>query len=349
MDNNKKTIALTGWATWGHIFPLLSVYNYFRDENKYNFVWVGEEDSMEQEIAEKNLIPFYEVPAGKLRRYFDIRNFFEPLKNLTGVVFAMYYIWKYKIDIVFSKWGYVSLPLCIAAFFMRKPIYVHESDAVWWVANKIISKLATKVFYTFENKLTQSENEKHIASGPIMNSDLIDKLTNLHTEENEKLEVLVICGSQWATTIFESLLKILPDLKDINFNIVLWSKNADMKSEFLRYLNVKTHEFVDQKDLGLMMKKADIAITRWSSTLWELNYFGIHSIIIPLPHSAWNHQQKNAEFFHEKFWSNIIEENGTMNLEIFRLLQWYKQMRKTQLNLNNFFSALHIFEENFDK
>ena len=349
MENNKKTIALTGWATGGHIFPLLSVYNYFRDENNYNFVWVGEEDSMEQEIAEKNLIPFYDVPAGKVRRYFDMRNFFEPLKNLTGIIFALYYIWKYKIDIVFSKGWYVSLPLCIAAFIMRKPIYVHESDAVGWVANKVIGKLATKVFYTFENELTASENTKFIESGPIMNSDLIDKLKNLYPEENDKLEVLVICGSQWSTAIFNSLLQILPDLKDINFNIVLGSKNSGMRSDFLRYLNVKTHEFVDQKDLWLMMKKADIAITRGSSTLWELNYFGIHSIIVPLPHSAGDHQQKNAEFFHEKFGSNIVKENGTMNLELFRLLQGYKQMRKSQLNLDKFFSALHVFEENFDK
>ena len=89
------------------------------------------------------------MPAWKLRRYFDLRNFYEPLKNLSWIVFWMYYIKKYHIDIVFSKWWYVAVPLCIAAFFLKKEIYIHESDTVSGIANKFIWLLATKVFYTF--------------------------------------------------------------------------------------------------------------------------------------------------------------------------------------------------------
>lgn len=351
----RKTIALTGGATGGHVFPLLSVYNYFKEDDKYNFVWVWEEDSLEEEIAIKNEIPFFDIPAGKIRRYFDMKNFYEPLKNLTGIFFGIYYILKNNIDIVFSKWGYVSLPLCIAAFILRKDIYIHESDVIGWVANRLISKIATKVFYSFENKKTLKqadmwEDAKHICVGQILNPELLDYLTTLEVKENEKLEVLVIAWSQWSTTIFENLMKILPDLWDINLTVILGEKNIHFKEQFQKHFQVTIHDFVDQKTLGKIYKKTDIAITRaGATTLWELNKFGIHSIIIPLKNSAANHQQSNAEYFHEKFGSNILDEEHNLSLEIFRLLQQYKELRKSGLNLDNFFLALKNIDSYFEK
>jgi UDP-N-acetylglucosamine--N-acetylmuramyl-(pentapeptide) pyrophosphoryl-undecaprenol N-acetylglucosamine transferase len=352
---NRKTIALTGWATWGHVFPLLSIYNYFKEEDKYNFVWIWEENSLEDEVATKHEIPFYDIPAGKVRRYFDIKNFYEPLKNLTGIFFGIYYIWKYNIDIVFSKGWYVSLPLCIAAFILRKDIYIHESDVVWGIANRLISKIATKVFYSFDNKKTlkQSdmwENAKHISVGQILNPELLDYITNLDVKENEKLEVLVIAGSQWSTTIFENLIKILPDLWDINLTVILWEKNLYFKEQFQKHFQVIVYDFVDQKTLWKIYKKTDIAITRaGATTLWELNNFGIHSIIIPLKNSAANHQQSNAEYFNENFGSNILDEEHNLSLEMFRLLQQFKALRKSGLNLNDFFKPLKKIDTYFEK
>ena len=351
---NRKTIALTGGATGGHIFPLLSLYNYFKDENKYNFIWVWEEESLEEELDEKNNISFYDIPAGKVRRYFDWRNFYEPLKNLTGIFFGIYYILKHNIDIVFSKGWYVSLPLCIAAFILRKDIYIHESDVVWWVANKIISIIATKVFYSFENNLTKKDSEKplakHIHVGQIMNPELLDFITSLEIKENEKLELLVIAGSQWSTTIFENMLKIIPDLWDINITVILGEKNLHFKEQFQKHFHVTVHDFVDQNTLWKIYKKTDIAITRaGATTLWELNNFGIHSIIIPLKNSAGNHQLSNAEYFEETFGSNILDEENNLNLEIFRLLQKFKDLRKSGLNLNNFFKSLKEIDSYFEK
>ena len=352
---NRKTIALTGWATWGHVFPLLSVYNYFKEEDKYNFVWIWEEDSLEEEIALKNEIPFYDIPAGKIRRYFDVKNFYEPLKNLTGIFFWIYYILKYNIDIVFSKGWYVSLPLCIAAFILRKEVYIHESDVVGWVANRLISKIATKVFYSFENKKSLKHEDKwddakHIAVWQILNPELLDYITTLEVKENEKLEVLVIAWSQWSTTIFENLLKTLPDLWDINFTVILGEKNLHFKEAFQKHFQVTVHEFVDQKTLWKIYKKTDIAITRaWATTLWELNNFGIHSIIVPLKNSAANHQQSNADYFAEKFWSDVLDEEHNLSLELFRLMQKYKNLRKSGLNLNDFFKSLKTIDSYFEK
>lgn len=94
-------------------------------------------------------IEFHEVAAGKIRRYFDLRNFYEPLKNLTGVFQALYYLLRYKGDIIISKGGFVSVPTCFAGWMLRKKIYIHESDTVMGLANKISARFASKVFSSF--------------------------------------------------------------------------------------------------------------------------------------------------------------------------------------------------------
>jgi len=352
---NIKNIALTWWWTGGHIFPLMAIYNYFREDKsddwenlKYKFIWVWEEDSIEEEITKKYKIKFLSIPAWKIRRYFDIRNLYEPFKNLTGIVFWIYYILRYNINIVFSKWWYVSLPLCIAAIILRKKIYIHESDMVVWLSNKIISKIATKIFYTFPND--KIDNKKHILSWQILNPEIIDYLTSLEIEENKRLTVMVIWWSQWSTVIFEALLKILPKLNNINFHIVLWTKNRHFRKKLSSFSNVMVHDFLTQKILGKILKNIDIAITRGSATtLWELNMFWIHSIIVPNKNSAGNHQQKNALYFQGKFQSDILDEKKSLGEEIFKKLQTYKDLRKSWLNLDKFFDPLNIIKKEIER
>lgn len=335
-----KNIALTWWWTWGHIYPLVSIYNYFSNNKNLNFIWFWDEDWLEYKIAEENNINFIHIPSWKIRRYFDIKNFFDPLKTISWIFWWFYYIISNKIDIIFSKWWYVSVPLCIAWFLLWKKIYIHESDSISWISNIFVSKLATKIFYTFPNE--KIDDKKHILIWQILNNDLIkniDRSTELI--ENEKLEILVIAWSQWSTKIFENIKTIVNNLIDINFTIILWDKNLHFKQEFEKTSNVKLYNFVSQKELWEIYKKTDIAITRaWATTLWELYYFWIHSIIIPLPSSAQNHQQLNWEYFKKNFWSDLLQESNQLNLEIFRLLNKYKNLRKHWLNIKWFFSAL---------
>jgi len=340
-----KNIALTWWWTWWHIFPLLSIYNYLKKDSDLNFIWFGDEEWLEAEIALKNNINFKHIPSWKIRRYFDLKNFYEPFKNLSWILFWIYFILKYKIDIIFSKWWYVWLPLCIAWFLLRKKIYIHESDIVWWLANKIISKIATKIFYSFPNNLI--DEKKHILSWQILNPELLSNVKkDEELEESEKLEVIVIAGSQWSSIIFENLKSILNNLIDVNFTIILWEKNLHFRVYFEKFNNVVLYDFISQKELWEIYKKTDIAITRaWATTLWELYFFGIHSIIIPLGWSAQNHQEENALYFKESFWSDVLYETEQLNLEIFRLINKYKELRKNSLNLKYFYYSLDKIKE----
>ncbi len=342
---NKKNIALSWGSTWGHVFPLLAIYNYLIDTDNYNFFWFGEQWNLEEEIALKNNIEFHDISAWKLRRYFDIRNFFEPLKNLTWIVEAIYYIKKYNIDIVFSKWWYVSIPMAIWAKIMNKKLYIHESDTISWISNKIVEKLATKVFYTFPND--KIDNTKYILSWQILNPELLDWIDSIELKENLRQKVLVMGWSQGSKEIFETLLIILKDLDFIDFTIILWEKNLDFKEKFDKFLNVKTYDFVSQKELWQILKQTDIAITRaWATSLWEQNVFWVHSIIIPLQNSAWDHQNKNALYFKEKFSSDILYPWEDLAEKLKYKLIKYKNLRKAWLNLDSFFKALKIIRAN---
>lgn len=343
----KKNIALTGGSTGGHIFPLAAIKKYLAEDREYNFYWFGEEDSLEQEIAKKNNVEFHRIASGKIRRYFDWRNFYEPFKNLTGILEWFYYVFKYKIDIVISKWWFVSFPLCVSARILGKKIYIHESDQVMGLANIMISKIATKTFYTFPNE--KIDGKKHILSGPVMNEDLLKTVKNEVVSENIKLEVLVIAGSQWSRKIFKSLLGIMNNLLDINFTVILWEKNLEFRQEFEKFSNVSIIDFASQEQLWEVYKRSDIAISRGSSTLWELYFFGIHTIIIPLKATGGDHQTKNGEFFHETYGSDLLDEDTNLGLELFRLLQKYKELRKDALNLKWFLDGVDKIKDEIKK
>lgn len=345
---NKKTIALTWGYTWGHVFPLLSVYNYLKNTWKYDFVWVWEEWNIEEEVAQKYKIAFYDISAWKIRRYFDYRNLYEPLKNLTWIIEWIYYIFKKDVDIVFSKWWYVSIPLSIAAWLTRKKIYIHESDTISGISNKIVWKLATKVFYSFPNE--KIDWKKHIKTGQIINPELTKLIDLPYPRENKRLCVLVMWGIQWSTRIFDAMLKVVWDLSDINFQIILWKKNQHFREKFKNFQNLKIHDFVEQQTMWKILKESDIAITRWWATsLWELYYFGVHSIIIPLKGSASNHQEYNAKYFSEKFWSEVINEDFNVEKELLVKLQKYKDLRKVWMNLKEIETPLEKLKFEIEK
>lgn len=344
-----KNIWLVWGGTWGHIFPLISIYNACENNEDLNFVWFWEEDSLEEKIAFENEINFIEIKAWKLRRYFDKNNFFEPLKNIIWFFQSLFYVFHYNIDIIFSKGWYVSLPVCLAWKMLWKKIYIHESDSVSWLSNKIISKIATKIFYSFDNELI--DGQKHVLTWQIVNPELIKNISReTPIQENEKLEVLVIAWSQGSTIIFENLLKIIWTFSEANFTVILWSRNSHFKEKFEKFENVKTYDYISQKELSLVYKKTDISITRWwATTLWELYFFWIHSIIIPLSSAAQNHQLHNAEYFKKEVWSDILDENVNLSLELFRLLTKYQLLRKSWLNLWGFNYASERIKKEISK
>lgn len=338
----KKTIALTWWWTWGHVFPLLAVYNYINSKD-YNFIWIWEKKSLEEKVALENNIEFHSIASGKFRRYFDLRTLFEPFKIIFWIFQWFYYIQKYRIDIIFSKWWFVSIPLCIAWKIMWKKIIIHESDTIIWLSNKIIWLLATKVFFSFDNP--KIDKKKYIKSSQILNPELIKGVDEEH-KINEKQEILVIAWSQGSKTIFENLAKIIWNFTNRNFSIILWDKNLSFRQEFEKYENVVIYDYISQNELKTILEKADLAITRaWATSLWEQYFFNIKSIIIPLKSRAGNHQFHNSVYFKENFNTIVLEENDVLSIQISKSLENLKDFRKDKLNLDWFLDALKTIKK----
>lgn len=322
----KKILLVWGW-TWGHIMPLLAIYNSFKNNREFEFFWIGESASLEEKISRENNIDFYPIKSGKLRRYFSLKTLVEPINILIWIFQSLALIKKLKPDLIFSKWWYVSLPMAIAGKISWVKVFLHESDTIPGLANRLVGKFASRIFLGFESASRYFNPKKCETIGQLLNPDLVENLSNQKLQKNKKTNLLVVAGSQWSTRIFEFLLKNMDKLEDFDITIVLGSLNTSFKNKFEKFKNITTYDFINHNQIKNLYYNADIAITRAGATmLAELELFNIKLIIIPLKESANNHQYYNA-LEYEKKWNILLEENNMNKFWIDKILKysWYKK------------------------
>ncbi|MDD2487065.1 MAG: UDP-N-acetylglucosamine--N-acetylmuramyl-(pentapeptide) pyrophosphoryl-undecaprenol N-acetylglucosamine transferase [Candidatus Gracilibacteria bacterium] len=326
-----KKVFLVGGGTGGHIIPLLALYNYLKNDD-YSFFWIGENDSMEQKIAKDNNIEFHSIKSGKLRRYFSFKTFVEPFNIMIGIFQSIKILKSLKPDMIFSKGGYVSLPMAIAGKMTGIKVYMHESDSVPGLSNRIVGKFATKIFLGFDSAKKYFNSDKCQVVGQILNPELFKDLGDVKI--TEKTNLLVIAGSQGSTRIFNFLLENMKKIERFNLTIVLGSLNTSFKEQFDRFDNVKAYEFVDHSVMKNLYNNADLAITRAGATnIAELEAFNIKMIIIPLKESANNHQYFNA-LDYEKKGNIFLTEENMVQYGMKKIMEFdgYKKNNKSPLN-----------------
>ena len=347
-------IAFAGGGTGWHVFPIKSIINYIQNNEEFaskfeNIFWFGEKESLEQKIAnEINWVKFVPMISGKLRREKSpiaiAKNVIDLFKFFYGIWKAIWLIKKHKIDIIFCKWWYVALPVVIAGWILRKKIFVHESDTITWLTNSLANRFATKSFEWFPKSLKWARHIWQILSEEILGL-LSDDTSQKISEDLDKTNILLIWGSQWAMTIYQSLLNIIKNNPEINehfnFFVILWTANISMKKDFEKFENVKSFEFVSQKEIGKLYDICDIWITRgWATSLAEQKFFDMKLIIIPLPYTGWNHQYHNAKYYEKNFEDIIIPQGTDLSknlLSELEKLKWFKKNKKekTKQDLND--------------
>ncbi|TVR87546.1 MAG: undecaprenyldiphospho-muramoylpentapeptide beta-N-acetylglucosaminyltransferase [Spirochaetaceae bacterium] len=152
-------VAFTGGGTGGHVFPGLAVIEALRDYDITDVCWIGSARGVEREIAESWGVPFYAVPAGKLRRYFSLYTFLDAFRVPAGFLMALYRLRKISPAFVFSKGGYVTVPVIAAARVLGIPCYTHDSDLDPGLATKLNSRMVDKVLVAYE------QSKDYFASG----------------------------------------------------------------------------------------------------------------------------------------------------------------------------------------
>lgn len=306
-----KRIVLTGGGTAGHVTPCIALLPALKDAG-YDIHYIGSYTGIEKNLIEDCKIPYYGISSGKLRRYFDVKNFTDPFRVIKGFFEAKKLMKKLKPSVVFSKGGFVSVPVVMAAHKYKIPIIIHESDMTPGLANKIALRYATKVCANFPETVKLFPENKALLTGTPIRKELfvgnrIKGLDFCGFTANKPV-ILVIGGSSGSRKINETVRGMLPTLLKTHQVIHLCGKgNLDMSLD--KTQGYAQFEYVSN-NLNHLFDAADLVISRaGANAICELLALKKPNLLIPLPlASSRGDQILNAESFERQGFSYVLKE-----------------------------------------
>ena len=322
-----KKIVLTGGGTAGHVTPNLALLPSLQ-ERGYEIHYIGSYNGIEKKLIENAGIPYDGISSGKLRRYFDIKNFSDPFRVIKGYAEARALLKKYRPDVVFSKGGFVSVPVVLAAKHFKIPTIIHESDMTPGLANKICIPSAAKVCCNFPETLQYLPEDKAVLTGSPIRRELLlgDRLTGLNFTglSAAKPIIMVIGGSLGAANVNKAVRDALPKLLE-DFQVVHLCGKDKIDNLLLNTPGYKQFEYIkaELKDIFAM---ADVVISRaGANAICELLALKKPNILIPLPAaSSRGDQLLNAASFEAQGYSIVLNEDDiTTNLLVDKVHELY--------------------------
>lgn len=284
----------------GPVNPLLAVKAEVERKNPDSkFLFIGpKNDTLFKKIVEKRHIPYKEIWAGKWHRYFTFQNIFSPFFVFFGFLASLKIIQQFKPNIVFAAGSFTAVPVGIAAWLLRIPLFIHQQDIIPSLTNRILSPLAYKITVSLPPSLKDFPSKKTVLTGnPVREEILKPCLENqkkFFSLQSNLPVILVLGGGQGAVSLNNLIYSLIPQLTKISQIIHLTGKG---KSLVLKYENYHQFEFLD-KEMPLAYKAADIVICRAGmGTLSELSLLGKPAIVFPIPYT---HQEANAYYFQKK-------------------------------------------------
>lgn len=307
-----KKIVLTGGGTAGHVTPNIALFPTLKEKG-YEIFYIGSHDGIEKKLMEDYQIPYYGISTGKLRRYFDPKNFSDPFRVIKGYTEAKKILKSLKPDVVFSKGGFVSVPVVRAAAALKIPCIIHESDMTPGLANKLCIPVATKVCCNFPETMQNLPAQKAVLTGSPIREELTkgDKFRAMELchFSSGKPVLLVIGGSLGASGVNKLVRDALPQLlKD--FQVVHICGKDKVDNLLLTKPGYKQFEYV-KEDLKDLFAMADVVISRaGANAICELLALKKPNLLIPLPaNSSRGDQILNAESFESQGFSMVADED----------------------------------------
>jgi UDP-N-acetylglucosamine--N-acetylmuramyl-(pentapeptide) pyrophosphoryl-undecaprenol N-acetylglucosamine transferase len=307
-----KRIVFTGGGTAGHVTPNIALFPLLKKKG-YDIHYIGSYEGIEKKLIEDYRVPYYGISTGKLRRYFDIKNFSDPFRVMKGYSEAKKILKTLKPDVVFSKGGFVSVPVVRAAASLKIPCVIHESDMTPGLANKLCIPIATKVCCNFPETMQVLPKDKAVLTGSPIRTELLHGNKEHGFEicgfETAKPVIMVIGGSQGAAGINTLVRDALPMLLE-DFQVVHICGKDKIDNMLLKTKGYKQFEYVkdDLKDLFAM---ADLVISRaGANAICELLALKKPNLLIPLPAAASRGDQiLNAKSFESQGFSMMADED----------------------------------------
>lgn len=344
--NKPVRIILTGGGSGGHTFPLVAIIRALRQEGKSNnipldILYVGPNDFTIPYI-QKEGVRIKMLTTGKLRRRLSIANLGDFFKTIGGLFQAMYYVYTFMPDLVFSKGGYGSFPVAFWSILFFIPLYIHESDSVPGLVNRLTKIFAKQIFISFKCSQKYFPASKTVLVGNPIRQDLLlpekqkDDTKKLLKLDPDKKVVTIIGGSQGSQHINSLILDTLPELMpqmelihqtgtnnfaEIQREAKIVFDNAVKNPDFQKYYHpvafFQETEKPTIQSLADVLLVSDLIIARaGSGSIFEVAARGRAAILIPLPWAAGGHQAKNAYEYSEAGAAIVVEE-GNLKPHIF--------------------------------
>ena len=323
-----KKIVLTGGGTAGHVTPNIALLPSLREAG-YEVYYMGSYDGIEKRLISDFDVPYTGIATGKFRRYLDPKNLSDPFRVIKGFAEARKYLKELQPDVVFSKGGFVSVPVVRAAASLKIPCIIHESDMTPGLANKLCIPVAQKICCNFPETMENMPEGKAVLTGSPIRSELTqgNKLAGLNMcgFTANKPVIMVIGGSQGAASVNKAVRDALPKLLE-DFQVVHLCGKGKLDNLFLNTPGYKQFEYIkaELKDLFAM---ADLVISRaGANAICELLALKKPNILIPLPTaSSRGDQLLNAASFESQGFSIVINEDDlTTNLLVNKVHELYE-------------------------
>lgn len=335
-------ILFTGGLTGGHFYPIIAVAKEINELAKKEHTLAPQLFFMapapydERALFENN-ITFLRAPAGRLRRYFSIANFFDMFKTAVGVVRAVFSVFVIYPDVIFSKGGGGSFPALLAGRLWRIPIVIHDSDAEPGRVSMWSGKFADRIAVSYPEAAKYFPKDKAVWTGNPIRKDIMLPIKD-GAREYLKLEelvptILVLGGSQGATALNEAIVDSLPNLLndfqvihqtgEAKYNDVI--KTASVVLEGHPHISrYKPFNYLNELALRMCAGAASLVISRAGSTLFEIAAWKLPAIVIPIPEDVSHDQTKNAFSYARSGAAVVMEERNLtpslLQFEIRRIL-----------------------------
>lgn len=343
--------------TGGHLTPAKAVLDEFLNRGYKDFVWVGVKKTMRKAenvsaeyklITENYNIPFKEITTGKFIRFNNVKSFIRFIINILkfpiGVIQALKILHKQKPDVIVSFGGYVALPIVIAGKLLAIPSTMHEQTVVVGLANKIISRLADKVFISWEISRKHIKRRTILTGNPIREEVLTNK-TNEFSMQNKLPLIYITGGNQGAHIINKTIFDLMPKILSLA-NIVHQTGRTSYTGDFERAKGFESHykdfeqgQYIARAniygdEIGEVFAKSHLIISRsGANVITDILAHGKMAILIPIPWASNNEQARNAELLVNLGLARIISEKELTPNKLFSAVKDMLARQKRSIDL----------------
>lgn len=319
----KKTIILTGGGTAGHVTPNIALLPYLKEKG-YDIHYIGTYEGIERKLIEEQGITYHGISSGKLRRYFDVKNFTDPFKVIKGLGQSLKLVSRIKPDVIFSKGGFVTVPVIMAGKMKGAPTIIHESDMTPGLANRIAIPFSNKVCTNFPEAMKHLPSDKAVLTGTPIREEIFrgskDKGVNITGFDSNKPVLMLVGGSLGSVKLNTLLRANLNELLKTFHIVHLCGKgNVDtsiQKKGYVQYDYVKD-------ELPHLFALADLIISRAGANfISEILALKKPNILIPLSANASRGDQiLNARSFNKQGFSYVLDEDTATKDDLLKAIE----------------------------